>query len=346
MAPQTPTGTPTDRRHPWNATFCTLLERIAWGRAATTIAERTPRCSFGVACLPVFAWDVPAAKVGRKGVAADGGKLTLPIRIRWSKQPPGAHPDGVPDQVPEVCTVNGSTPMRLYWEASGAGHLRHGVTKITASADIDDPEFLFADSIDLVPSHIVVPLMVKTRAVGSLKRLIDDGHTAQWEAISKIENHLSWAFERARASVRNELFDGQGAVVDDESCTAIKNEILLGGPTSRQKSTTVLRLLDRCLRPGTFERVDPERYVRTALVSGSETAIRRYIGDPHIGRKIRRLRAEREWKSADELVAEYRRRYPNDCLSTHRTYSALSAGQAVPQVVPLDDVVSRVAADG
>jgi hypothetical protein len=235
--------------------------------------------------------------------------------------------------------------VRLYWEASGAGHLRHGVTKVTAHADIGEPELRYIDDTALVPSHIIVPLMVRTRATSILKTLIEDGHTAQWEAISKIEHHLSWAFERARASVRNELFDGQGVVVDDQTCTAIKNEILLGNPTSKQKSTAVLRLLDRCLRPGTFERVDPERYVRMALVSGSETAIRRHIGDPHIGRKIRKLRAERHWESADELVAEYRRRYPNDCLSTHRTYAALSAYQAVPQVVPLD-AITMVATDG
>jgi len=333
-------STTIDRRHPWNASFCALLERTAWGRAASVLVESTPRGSFGVAQLPVFAWDIPATKVGRKGVAADGGKLTLPIRIRWSRHSRRDEGATTADPILDVCCVQRSVALRLDWEASGAGHLRHGVTRIAVSADIEEPELRFSDDTPMVPSVITVPLMVRTRAVSLLKSLVEDGHAAQWEAISQLEGHLSWAFERARSSVRNEMMGGLGPVVDPETCVTIKNEILLGRSTSKQKSTAVTRLLDRCLRPGTFKRVDPEHYVRTALISGSETAIRRHIGDPHIGRKIRRLREEREWESADELVAEYQRRYPNDCLGTHRTYAALSAPQATPRVVSLDSIDS------
>jgi len=324
---------PSGSRHPWNARLCDRLERMAWGHGAKALSVGLPRARLGVGSLPVFAWDVPHARVGRKSLSHDGGQLVLPIRVRWYLDRSRAQ-----EHIPEVILVPVNGSIHLRWEASGAGHNRSGKTMVTATAKVSEPVFMYETGTHLVPYLIYVPVLSRVGVISHMQEMVADGRLAQWEAISEIESHLSWAFERANAAVRHELLGGEGSI-DAETKAAIKDAMMFGDPGRPTRESYVLRLLDRCLKPGVFERVDPQRYVMTALVSGSETAIRRHLGDPHIGRKIRRLRQEREWASADDLLAEYRRRYPKDTLGSDRVEAALTADLSVPHLVPYTDEI-------
>lgn len=331
-------------RHAWNARLCDRLERMAWGRGAdlSTFAPQ-PRSKTAIVTLPVFVWDIPAADTGRKSRSHDGGQLRLPIRVRWAVQQPGSKKPPV-ELHHEILTITSNEPLCLRWKASGAGHALSGHTTVIATGKVSEVVYEFGDGTHLLPTVITAPTLSRLGAIARLHELVEDGRSAQWEAITETESHLTWAFERAHAAVRIELLGDRTAALDQETKNAIKDTLLFGSSTS-SKGSYILRLLDRCLQPGTFERVDPQRYMTTALVSGSETAIRRHLGDPHIGRKIRRLRQEKEWASADELVAEYNRRYPNDILGPERVGAALTADLTMPRMVSFTDSMTSEATD-
>jgi len=325
-------------RHGWNEKLCQRLERMAWGRALATYDR--PRSRSGVVVLPVFAWDTPAASVGRKSRSRSGGKLALPIRVRWFIHQPKSK-SHTPSAA-EAMILSPDDSLTLKWEATGAGHRRSGITHVRASTRVLEGTFTFNATEPLVPSEVCVPVLSRVRARSRMQEVIEDGRKAQWEALTSIEEHLSWAFERAHAAVRYELLgDDNPAGLDTETKESIKDSLMFGSVTDQRPNRVkpesfAFRLLDRCLEVGTFTKVDPQKYVITTLVSGSETAIRRHIGDPHIGRKIRRLREERTWSSGDELVEAYRQRYPQDCLGLDRAEAALTADDAIPHVLSYD----------
>ncbi|MHB8318098.1 MAG: hypothetical protein ACYDEP_02535 [Acidimicrobiales bacterium] len=166
-----------------------------------------------------------------------------------------------------------------------------------------------------------------------------DGKAAYWEILTDIEQHLRWAFQRAHSAVSAELFPSeQRPVLDPVTQETLLTTLLLGDLDDN--NGMVSRLIERCLTPKKFQRVDPEKYVVTALFSASETAIRRRIADPHIGRKIRRFaNANEDLDDLEALVSEYVTAYPKDRLSTKRAEAALTVDQRVPRTVPLDERV-------
>ena len=54
--------------------------------------------------------------------------------------------------------------------------------------------------------------------------------------------------------------------------------------------------------------------------------MRRAIGDPHVGPKVRGLARELGTTDVDTIVAAYRRRWPGDHLAADRAGQALSVG--------------------
>ena len=61
----------------------------------------------------------------------------------------------------------------------------------------------------------------------------------------------------------------------------------------------------------------------TSLRSVAESAIRRRIGDPHVGRKVRRLLREETFAGLAELLACYRERWPGDAIGMRRVAAAV-----------------------
>lgn len=79
-----------------------------------------------------------------------------------------------------------------------------------------------------------------------------------------------------------------------------------------------------------FARVDPQRYVMATLRSAAETAIRRSVGDPHIGRKVREFARQHSPQNLEELVQGYREAFPSYHLSSRRAPTAMLLGQGTP----------------
>lgn len=89
-------------------------------------------------------------------------------------------------------------------------------------------------------------------------------------------------------------------------------------------------MLERCLLPTTFARVDPQRYVMSTLRLAAETAIRWSVGDPHIGRKVREFAQQHSPQELEELVQGYREAFPSDHLSSRRAATAMLLSQGTP----------------
>ena len=211
--------------------------------------------------------------------------------------------------------------MQTGWRAAGLGLDEHGAAQLACTphpgARIDPVSGL----PDRVPAHAAS----RTGMAHDLARIAAAGRAARWDLLQLLEPYVRAAVIRGHARVAAEVAgatstSSRPAVLDDTDLEVVADALLLGegaGPGP------VARMLDRCLRPDTFRRVDPLRYIAVTLRRDAEQEIRRRIGDPRIGRKIRALHRQHPGISLPDLVAWYRSLYPQDRLSTQRAAAAL-----------------------
>jgi hypothetical protein len=307
-------------RHRFNARLCDQLQRIAWGRSAANLLGERSRRPQAVVTLPTWIWLTPASNVGRKAKSRDGGLLRLPLAVSWDVEP--------------VLTVTADQPVVGHWTANGMGHSLSGKTEVCAVSTRTAPRDLGEPALDVIPDRLEVPTLARPHVRSRLGELVADGRMAQWDVLGDFEQYLDHAFAKAHSAVSAELRPlSPRPVLDASDQEMLRTSLLLGDVGSGDSA--VLRLINRCLEPNRFTRVDPERYVVTALFSAAETAIRRKLGDPHIGRKVRRFAATRRFETVDDLIAEYREVFPKDRLSVKRACSALETTRSIPALVPL-----------
>jgi hypothetical protein len=313
-----PAGPPalTGERHGALVALCTRLHDILVGRAAQALlvepAAVPEECSVWAA--PSWLWTFSRIDVGRKGRAADGGRLRLPVRLEWST---GA-----------VALVRPGQPIDQGWTATGLGHTGSGVLRVESAQGLDRD--IVRENETGLPTFARLAALTRQEALGALERLVADGAQARWETLLWLEPHLDQALHRAHASVASELAEHWGsrrALLDDTKLRAIADVMLLGDEDQPGK---VAQMLERCLRAETFRKVEPSRYIKEALRRDANTEVRRAIGDPHIGAKIRRVARELGPRSdLDSVITAYRARYPRDRLSRDRAVAALSVSADV-----------------
>jgi hypothetical protein len=303
----------TSQRHPYSADLCDRLERMAWGQCATEILKREPRLGrCAVVVLPVFAWDHPVRDTGRKS-RSESGDLLFPVKIKW------LNISG------PVVVLHPKEIVVAYWEVVGGSDIGpRGQLTLKAA---DDATVVAMRPTTSIPEELTVSTLNKVGARRTLDELASDGRNARWEILHVFENNLRWNFQRALLSVKTELGLESMPVVDRVAGETIQNNILLGDDGS--SDSLALRLINRCLDGEAFYRVDPERYVRRALFSSSESAIRRYISDPHIGRKVRKVSEEIQSDDAELVAEEFSRQNPNARLGPSRTRAALTTSKRV-----------------
>lgn len=301
------------RRHPHVERLCLLLERIVHGRAASELID-TGASGDQLFLLPVWSWQEARISVGHKDCddADPGQRLLLPVRMRW-------HPG------PLVLT-SADLEGAAGYVGTGLGHGMAGVLDLDAGApDSTDTGPVLEDG-KAVPSQAARPaIQGRSRVRAELSRLARDGHSAYWEALTLMEAEAARALRRAQYAQSYDLMPQhqRGRVLDDIAMETIRTHMVYGAPDSDH--SCVQRLVDRCTQTRTFLRVDPGRYVTDSLRRDARAAVRRALGDPHVGSKVRALALElgREATLA-ELVAAYRDRYPADKLSLARAAAALS----------------------
>jgi hypothetical protein len=307
-----------NERHSYSANLCDQLERIAWGEAAARIDIRSITSRTAIVRLPLFAWDHASRDAGRKRNGRNG-QLLLPVKINW-----------VGLDSPLVLVKQGQVAP-LKWRITGGKNIGpHGVTNFSADASI--AAFDTGTFITELPTMININLLSRINARRALSQFAADGRNARWELLHTLEENLEWNFNRAMVSVSADITrdvdifatNSLTRVLDETSSEAIKTDIIYGHDG---EASLASNLIDRCLTVADFSRYDPELYVRRWMFSTAETAIRRHIGDPHVGRLVRQVARDIKSDDLDTVVTEFRRRYPSASLGRQRASDALAVAK-------------------
>lgn len=305
-------------RHPWNDQMAGFLHAIGMGELAAHHPRDDLPVRGAVIVLPTWTWGLSAINVGAKDRAKDGSRLSLPIQIGW-------------DGGPLVVLEEGET-VTLSWWMVGMGHSRRGEATVTCTDGTDGVDGSFEWSAPESETTIPVPVRVTEASVPSwrmrqvLDDLVEDGKLAMWEAMERyLAPALRAALRRSEQQLNAESCETHGApmgsIFDPVTVDAIETRLLLG---DEAKDGPVRRLLLRCAtNTGLFFRVDPQRFMITAIARDAKAEMRRTLGDPHIGPKVRRIALKLGTRDIDAILREYRERYPADNLSARRAEAAL-----------------------
>lgn len=186
------------------------------------------------------------------------------------------------------------------------------------------------------PEGAPAPVVAKRSA------LVADGNLARFETVEALERTVLDVLEQTNRYVAREIegrlgqdAEGWGAVCNHGAADPVALEHLatelLWGAEGALKDSTVLRMVHTAAT--THINNQPlGSWFAINLRARAEEAVRRHIGDPHIGRKVRRLAREHSPNSIDELLDMYRRANPKDGVGRDRIIAALSAGKTIDSV--------------
>jgi hypothetical protein len=221
----------------------------------------------------------------------------------------------VPRHIGEHTVVWSDVPVILDEEHDIEWISEVGRGRVTAYTDGEMHGTLPAELIELAP----------------LRVLRQKGKEAAWELVMRLEPYVLSLVLGAARRIAAEV--GQpGSVLDDVAADEVTDELVTGG--------LVLKLVERLATTEKLLSQSLGSYLHINLRSMAETAVRRRIGDPHVGRKIRRVFAESGASSMPELLAYYRDKYPSEKVSEKRALAALSAGSLVgASALPFDETI-------
>lgn len=320
-------------RHRWLDEFCGHLDAVIAARAARRCA---PRGACGVAVLPAWAFMAPHVHVG-----PHGERGLLPARLEWTDSRCPA-----PEGTGAVITLARGERRELAWRATGLGYASppQGLTRIAAGAH-DRQEGWDVGAGILLPARAEVAVEPAPSAQRQLRALADLERSEMWALREMLHKPARRAVESACHYVSWEVsgYSHVRPVLDPIDVERAVDEMVLG--TGGRADSPVSRTIERCLLPSTFLHVEPYHYVRVSLRRDAIAVVRRMIGDPHIGPKVRRVMREEDPADLDELVAIYRERYPRDRLSKERAIRAITAGSDVMSLhLPMDTTGERTVA--
>jgi hypothetical protein len=180
------------------------------------------------------------------------------------------------------------------------------------------------------------------------------GRAARFQLVESLERHVTELLEASNRLVAREIEGRLGdeaeswaptanhGVTDKVGLEALATELLWG--SGNQPDSVVLRMVDRAAT--THINNQPlGSWFDTNLRARSEEAVRRHIGDPHIGRKIRRLAREQSPSSIEELLEMYKRAHPRESVGRDRVIAALSADKTLDSVSYSLSLLSNVRED-
>lgn len=285
--------------------------------------------TFVIVTLPVWAWLPPKINIGRKARRADGRTMLMPVRMTWSTS--------------HVIVLAQGESVECEWSMAGMGHKSEGTTVLTWSGT--------RLTLDAMPGGEAEIRSAEVSAIGAeiaLQRMTVAADEARWKATMRLQPNVERAVMRAvtvvSADVLGEDYDRTlRKVLDETAREKVRDVMMLGDEGST--GSAVSRLIDRCLAPGAFARVDPLMYLMRDLNRAAESHVRKHIDDPYIGRKIRKVHRSMPDASIEEIVAAYRELHPGDDLSVKRALRAMTSGpdpMSVAHLTDDDDVLDTV----
>jgi|GEM_PF-1299280 len=327
---------PGSSRHSWNDTFTTTVQSVLWGRAADALRAEQARVStpHAVVALPQWGWAVARMSVGRKDMPTDGstGRLLLPVRLSWTEG--------------SVALIAGGASTTLSVVGAGVGHKFSAQVKVSGdgqgllsvlssrlSTTRWEPAFSLTDSSLRLPEAVTAPSYAPRCATSILDRLSREGREAWWSLIEHAERMVSDDVSRKHTKVSLDVSGGtETMILDQIALDTVRDRLVLGDQGSGRGSR-VTRMLERCLEPLTFLRVDPMRYVQTTLARDAYDLVRAQAGEPQVGTRVRQIVADLaeqgEDADLDAITAEFRRRHPSSKLTRAQVVASLTRPEPV-----------------
>lgn len=312
----------TPGRHANLERICGLLEAILHGRAAERLLESNLEPGkHKLLVFPAWDWRKPAMEIGRKAVdRATGQTLLMPVRLDW----------GGNDSLVQIVAPDASDEV-FHWRAQSMGWSDAGTANVSdfqSWSRIAENGTTLVSGPESLSENVRSAVSTRGDTEAALRSLSIAGSDAMWQLVLGLEQYVGKTVRIAHAAVSHDIGRLTGNVQDvlhETGVEQVVNKMMFGAPEDGQaESASVMRMVELCLRPNCFTKVDPLRYMHIHLRRDAEDEIRKSIGDPRIGSKIRRLAVTMPGASLDQLVEEYRREYPADKLSMKRAEAALS----------------------
>ncbi|KQO98869.1 hypothetical protein [Leifsonia sp. Leaf264] len=287
----------------------TLIEGIDRILIGKTAEQTDPGVREGVnfiVRLPTWTELPPAINVGMK--AKKNEDLVLPARIEWN--------------VPPLVMVTPGESVEVEWRITNMGHRKSGTITLTELGQSE-----------LIPGQLdgaVIGTFSSRDLNRKLTKLVTDGQSAKWEVLNSFEEYTRSKITEASRILAQEFSELSGrsipGVLDENAIDALLAEMLFGERESKKDSSIVSRMVDKALDPNAFNDYDPARFFTLNLKARALGEVKRVIGDPHIGPKIRRVHRMSGATTIEAVVAAYNEQYPKEHLGAKRAMAALTAG--------------------
>lgn len=307
---------------PTGRSLTVMLSTISQGMAATALLDELPEVGDGsVVTLPQFSireYD-GAESVNRIQWDGEDGRTVRLVgagierTLRWRVQD---------STLPELRGVLRVTP-------SVAGHLIVG----------DLPPMvglITSNSANINPA--AVAFTGPSRLRRELTQISRGGREQLFAMISLLTPYAREAVHSASMRVHREIHGldaGDAAarhVIDELEREVVQDDLLYG---EKQSDSVAIRLVRRVAATDATVCKSVAAYISVALWSGAETKVRARIGDPHLGRVIRRLARQLRQLDpsahvdAQSVLDAYKQAYPQQPVGLSRIMDALTAGSSV-----------------
>lgn len=320
-------------RHTHNDQVTENIGAVLHGRDAERVMATDTTGTLYV--LPLWAWGPARMSMGRKDLSRDDStRLEMPTRLVWN--------------VPSVGLVSDLPDGVATYGTRGAGYREIGTVDpssaptISRLRSIDAPRSV--DWSDGIAMAIAPPESFAARTL--LSSLAEDGTESYWELMGIIEEHAKHFAEKAVSSLTLSMASGRDIppVLGEHERSELVSQFALG--RSGDTESPAIRLIERCLAPSAFERVDPQRMMSMSIRRDVKEAARQRLGDPRTGANIRQVAADLGMNRTDEetveqVVAEFNRRHETSRVGPRRVRDALSVAPAydhVPLTYEMEDV--------
>ncbi|EQM74853.1 hypothetical protein [Microbacterium maritypicum] len=289
---------------PTSDTLAQTLTHVANGHAASRLLESEYPTIGLVVSLPQFA-------------RADWAGKTSINRVQWESDPEGA--------TGTVIIVPLETSANCEWviDDTSAGQSTGSVT-------------ISADGISglLPPQAGEVPLAVVHDGVNvdrALRHIVELGSKAQFDLLYKLgpysRSAIATASRRIYRDINDSAPDEGGDVIDRADAEQVLSRLMYG--LDGETSSVVMRMITRVATTGAAIRTSTMKYMATAIWSAAESMVRSHIGDPPMGRQLRRIARELKTIDPHRVLETYRANHPKALISVNRVQAALTAGATI-----------------
>lgn len=165
------------------------------------------------------------------------------------------------------------------------------------------------------------------RLVSSMRK---EGNLSKWELLTLLERSVRAAVLKATYRVAAEIngdVESSVKLLDDSEVESVSAEIIFG--REGEDSSILIRMLERVVANKKLSNVDVFYYLNRNLFSNAESAVRRFIHDPAVGRKLRALVRGMDSPTLESVISEHNRMYPENRVGAKRVLNALTAGRTI-----------------